>query len=315
MPIHPISFCVPESLLVCSIEDTLAQKKTMEAVYKPGDPYAFSTPEAYYQMYREAFFGMTKKKGGWDCFRHLEILACGCLPVYENLDNIPTTIMMFYPKDIMVQASQLYHIYQEKKEWTLEHVHTYTFLVKMSIQHVKKHLTTVAMARYLLRTVFGYKPQEESLSILFLSTSHRIDFQRCLLLHGLKMLCKEKCVDVARVPHLYQSYPLDILHQAGAGFGFAGTVPEEYDVLCNRENIRERIAAKEFDVIIYGSIHRGMPYLDEVLHAYPTERIVYIDGEDCTPLFSGRDHDSSCPLTTFCKQHGHLFVREYSGIT
>ena len=313
MPAHPISFCVPESLLITDVDTVLQDKKNIEACYKPGEPYAFSEPEAYYQMYKDAYFGHTKKKGGWDCFRHLEILASGCLPVYEKLEDIPSSIMVFYPKDIMVQANQLYNKYQQTHQWTSEDKDIYSFLVKISINHVKRHLTTLAMAKYVLRTVLGNK-LFENISVLFLSTSSRVDFQRCLLLHGLKMLCKEKCIDVARIPHLYTSYPTETLHKAGAGFGFAGTIPESYDILCNRENIRERIAAKEFDVVIYGSIHRGMPYLDEVLHAYPSDRIVYIDGEDCTPLFTGKDHDSSCPLTDFCKK-GHLFIREFSGAT
>ena len=38
---------------------------------------------------------------------------------------------------------------------------------------------------------------------------------------------------------------------------------------------------KEFDLIIYGSIHRGLPFVDIVRQSYEPEKVVYICGEDC----------------------------------
>jgi len=314
MPIHPISFCVPEELIVRDIDTVLQNKRLFEAFYRPGQPYAFTNPQEYYKMYEESAFGHTKKKGGWDCFRHLEILANGCLPVFENVHSIPKSIMTFYPKDLFVQASNLYHrCVQNNYKMTLEDKSLYDFLVKLAVKHMHTHLTTKAMANYVLRTVFGKENAKKVTSVLYLSSSEHIDFQRCLLLHGFKTLFKEHCIDVCRVKHLYTSCDVKQWHKAGAGFGFAGTIPAEYDTKCNRDDIYERIVAKEFDLVIYGSIHRGLPYIDTVLASYPMNRIVYIDGEDCVPLFTGENHDASCELKAFGKK-GHLFIREYSGI-
>lgn len=313
MPIYPISFCVPEELIVKNIDTVLQNKKLFEAFYRPGQPYAFANPTEYYKMYEESAFGHTKKKGGWDCFRHLEILANGCLPVFEHVHNIPRSIMTFYPKDIMIQAYNLYQrCIQNNYTMTLEDKSLYDFLVKLAVNHTRTYLTTKAMANYILRTVFGKELAKKVTSVLYLSASEHIDFQRCLLLHGFKSLFGEKCVDVCRVGHLYTSCEVEKWHKAGAGFGFVGTIPDTYDLHCNRENIMERIIAKEFDVIIYGSIHRGLPYLDTVLASYPMDRIVYIDGEDCIPLCTGENHDVCCVLKAFGKK-GHLFIREYSG--
>ena len=314
MPIYPITFCIPEELVIRDIDTILKNKKIFEAFYKPGQPYAFSNPTEYYKMYEDSAFGHTKKKGGWDCFRHLEILAKGCLPVFENIETIPEHVMKFYPKDLMLQASNLYYrCKQNNYIMTLEDKSLYDFLVRHAIKHTRKHLTTGAMAKYILNTVFGKENKNNVTSVLYLSAFDHIDFQRCLLLHGFKSLFGVKCVDVCRVGHLYQSYDVEKLHKSGAGFGFTGLLPDEYDICCNRENIAERIIAKEFDVIIYGSIHRGLPYIDTVLSCYPSDRIVYIDGEDCTPLFTGENHDSCCELKGFGKK-GHLFIREYSGL-
>ena len=52
------------------------------------------------------------------------------------------------------------------------------------------------------------------------------------------------------------------------------------DLPVNRRNIKKRIFRKEFDLIIYGSIHGGTPYLNLVQQVYEPEKIVYICGED-----------------------------------
>lgn len=40
--------------------------------------YIFENEEEYYNDYKKSLFAITRKKGGWDCMRHYEILACGC---------------------------------------------------------------------------------------------------------------------------------------------------------------------------------------------------------------------------------------------
>lgn len=42
---------------------------------------------AYHKMYQNSLFALTKKKGGWDCLRHYEILANGCIPIFETLSS------------------------------------------------------------------------------------------------------------------------------------------------------------------------------------------------------------------------------------
>jgi hypothetical protein len=313
MPVYPISFCIPEETIVQNLEEVLANKKQLEAFYQPGQTYAFNHPEPYFKMYQEAFFGKTKKKGGWDCWRHLEILGNGCLPVFENLENLPKDIMTFYPKAIMYQANMLYEKYNGTNILLLgQDKVLYDTLVRMSIQHLKEHLTTISMAKHVLKSVLGTEDISNIKSILFLGSFLHVDFQRCLLLHGFKRLFGSKCVDVIRMSHLYTSCNVNEIYKYGLGFGFIGLLPDEYDTECDRTNIEERIRTQEFDLIIYGSLHRGLLYIDDVLASYPRDKIVYIDGEDCSPLFTGENHDHDCRLKPFAKK-GHMFIREYSG--
>ena len=67
-------------------------KKYLLASLIPGDmtTYIFNKYKEveYNKMYQDSRFALTKKKGGWDCLRHYEILMNGCIPLFENLDKL-----------------------------------------------------------------------------------------------------------------------------------------------------------------------------------------------------------------------------------
>jgi hypothetical protein len=56
-----------------------------------GTRYLFDDEDAYYADLRASRFGVTTKKGGWDCMRHYEIAANGCVPAFRDLDRKPAT--------------------------------------------------------------------------------------------------------------------------------------------------------------------------------------------------------------------------------
>ena len=49
---------------------------------------------------QRSFFGLTWKKGGWDCLRHLELLASGCLPLFTDIARAPRGVLALYPKRV-----------------------------------------------------------------------------------------------------------------------------------------------------------------------------------------------------------------------
>lgn len=69
--------------------------------------YIFDTEKAYYSQYNDAFFGVTMKKAGWDCFRHYEILLSGSIPYFLDLDQLPEQTMAKFPKTLVLQAMNL----------------------------------------------------------------------------------------------------------------------------------------------------------------------------------------------------------------
>jgi hypothetical protein len=46
--------------------------------------YIYATEAEYRHMYAHHIWAQTRKKSGWDCFRHWEIMAAGCIPVWTS---------------------------------------------------------------------------------------------------------------------------------------------------------------------------------------------------------------------------------------
>jgi hypothetical protein len=47
-----------------------------------------------------SLFAVTFKKSGWDCMRHLEIMAAGALPVFTDIADLPAGTMAAYPREV-----------------------------------------------------------------------------------------------------------------------------------------------------------------------------------------------------------------------
>jgi hypothetical protein len=95
-PWKKTSFGVPEEKIVPSPP---AKRKVMAAHivdpevaahFNRGETaYAFSVESDYYEDLRSSRFAVTTKRAGWDCLRHYEIAANGCVPCFRDLDDKP----------------------------------------------------------------------------------------------------------------------------------------------------------------------------------------------------------------------------------
>lgn len=51
--------------------------------------HIFTKEEEYYEDLSRSWFGLTCKKGGWDCLRHYEIIAAGSLLLFRDYEKKP----------------------------------------------------------------------------------------------------------------------------------------------------------------------------------------------------------------------------------
>lgn len=103
--IFPINFCVPSELIV----NDITEKCQDYATIIPGnlDTYIFNTQHDYYADYQKSYYGLTFKKGGWDCLRHYEILMNGCIPYFPGLEECPIRTMELFPKNLILNSNKI----------------------------------------------------------------------------------------------------------------------------------------------------------------------------------------------------------------
>jgi hypothetical protein len=53
------------------------------------DQHAFTREQDYYGDLRQSRFGVTAKRAGWDCLRHYELAANGCVLCFKDFDRKP----------------------------------------------------------------------------------------------------------------------------------------------------------------------------------------------------------------------------------
>lgn len=110
--VRRLSFFLPHFILE-SIRQALPEVSDKCHLLAPCDPrdvrtYVYHSEESYFNQYSASWFGYTCKKSGWDCLRHYEIVACGCLPFFDGFANKPFFTMFEYPRFLQNQANELY---------------------------------------------------------------------------------------------------------------------------------------------------------------------------------------------------------------
>jgi hypothetical protein len=285
--LYPISFSIPEEKIVKSnIIELVFQKTKIVSSLIPGvlSTYIYDTEEAYYAEYQKSYFAITTKKNGWDCMRHYEILANGCIPYFADIEKCPINTMVNWPKDLLIRGNALYNKFikieltspmiNEYIELPPPMINEYKQLLNTLLDYLKEHLTTKNIAKYILKeTNF-----ENVSKILYLSGNLMPDYLKDLTLHGFKQLFGANCHDYPKVPHMYKNYDCRGLY--GKGMTYGGLLDLEYHDDNLDETIEENIINKYYDIVIYGSYHRGIPFYSLVNQVYTIDEIILLCGED-----------------------------------
>jgi hypothetical protein len=158
--VYPVSYALASSnfypLEAVTEKSTaeIARNKTREwAFIVPGDlsTYIYDTELAYKTGYMESWKAHTKVKAGEDCYRHLEIIANGAIPIFKNIRLTKAGTLFAYPKRLLAHFEDNQH---EKNP---------AVLAKWRYEILKwghKHLTATAMVKYMFE-ITGLKNEFE----------------------------------------------------------------------------------------------------------------------------------------------------------
>ena len=199
MQIFPISFSIHESKIIAHVPF----KNKQFATIIPGNKstYVFKDEESYYKDYQVSLYGYTCKKAGWDCMRHYEILANGCIPYFKDLQHCPPHIMTHLPKDLILKAMK-----------STNHEDS----IHQLLEYTRTNLTTKAMANYILSKI-----NKEVTSVLFLSGQTKPDYLRDLTLIGFKEIFGTNCIEHIEVTHIYTDFNGNKSNFWGKGFSYS----------------------------------------------------------------------------------------------
>lgn len=304
MSVYPIGFSINKSKIVNSIPN----KTRLLSPLIPGNlsTYIYNNEVDYYNNYKESYFGMTFRKGGWDCMRHYEILACGCIPLFVDLEHCPKNIMTLLPKDIILSSNKLYDKLKDYDSFDkipeIDKDECNKYINKL-LDYTNKNLTNDKIANYILNKV--NLPNVKR--ILFLSGETKPDYLRCVTLTGFKEIFGTECHDYPKIPHIYTDYNQEDAKKCyGKGISYTriidnSTHNDNYDLTIDND-----IENHNYDLIIYGSLHRGIPLWDKVNTYYKPNEIVFLCGDDWLDF----NIPHQC-IYDLLKNHGYtVFVRE-----
>jgi len=121
----------------------------------------FSEEKAYYDHYETCRYAVTWKKSGWDCLRHYEILASGAVPYFIGLEACPRRTLALFPKALCLEAMGLPGVCVPpdgeggRIDQACFDSDRYADLRQRLQDHLVGHLTTEAMAKYVLDCAAG----------------------------------------------------------------------------------------------------------------------------------------------------------------
>jgi hypothetical protein len=214
--VHPITFSFPDEKIIRSFP---TKTKLMSNLI-PGvmSTYVYNCEYDYYNEYRQSIFATTTQKGGWDCLRHYEIIANGCIPYFPNIESCPEQTMALLPKQLLIESNALYGSLKHKSMQDLSQAETEecALMAWRLVEYLRAHLTTQKVAAYILEQTH----HSACKTVLYLSGDPNPDYLRCLTLHGLKTIFGARCHDAPHVRHIYKHATTDHSSLYGKGFTY-----------------------------------------------------------------------------------------------
>ena len=266
--VWPISFSYPSE----SSTDPQKERQNLVSGVIPGKPYSYADADSYLDEYRSSYFGITHRKGGWDCFRHLEIMYAGALPLMPDASMIPEFDMIHYPKQCF---ADLYESFRQSPGRPTE-------ALRAAVQnHFNKHLTTTAMASYVMETA-GLASARR---ILFADANLTagVDYLSVLTLIGLNQIPGVEVSTLVPVPYIWDDWSGHSDSLYGRGFGYTRVLRATRRTGISQMSVRAaraQLKRRHFDAVVFGSIMRNRRLHGALRSALDPTTTILICGED-----------------------------------
>jgi len=141
------------------------------------------------------------------------------------------------------------------------------------------------------------------INVLFVNHFGHVDFLNDHVYEGLLRQPNFKIWETHNPFYMLKGCPdLNGMWGRGIGYGKLTHTPNIDD----QTTIREKIANKFYDIIVYGSIRRCREYFDDVVKLYPINRVIICDGED--------DQGIDLSLTKYGVYFKRELVSEHEGV-
>ena len=291
--IFPIAFSFPKHKIVSGIPD---KKKILSSLI-PGnlDTYIYNNETDYYNEYQKSMFGITCLKAGWDCMRHYELMANGCIPYFLDIQECPKNTMSLLPKNLFIEGNMLFNKLQKKRTFTVTDIQEYKALATKMIEFTRTNLTTEVMANYILNKT----NHNNASKILYIGIS-KPDYLSTLTLHGFKMRLGKNCHEYPKQNYLYTNNNIDLMKIYGKGITYSELIDVDLRDDTLDETLIEDIKNKYYDIVIFSCYYKSMEHYELINSIYEPNEIILMCGADV--------HDGSC--ISWSKKGHSVFVRE-----
>jgi hypothetical protein len=313
--IYSIPYSIPDDYIV---GDEVVQKKhVVIADLIPGEliTYRFDgdQEEEYKQMYQESLFAYTRRKEGWDCLRHYEIMANGCIPIFRDLDQCPPETMVSFPKEMVKEANRVL------LPWKWSKKPMYDSYARMMLEWVRNHCSTSATTRNFLKKMGEINPAKKEIrNVLLITGNIGVNYTRETFWIGMKQHLQSIGgigVEIPKIDFMYDTYSGDKKGLYGRGFTYPCRLKD--DVQMTEKDVVEKIKSRFWDLIIYGKVGPdetpfgnlpNMPYWSDVFKRYSKHEIVFLYGGDGIQDMTHPNRYSN--HLWYQSQFAHCFVRE-----
>jgi hypothetical protein len=256
-----------------------SERKSVSRVF-PGESYSFNSYSEYLAEYEGSKVATTFKKGGWDCFRHIEILAAGALPYMPDIEHAPKGAMARYPKTLMKLV----------KKSIQEGIIPDESATQLLSAYFREYLTSEAMATLMLKNV-----DFQGGDVLFLDPGLKTvpDYLSVMTLVGLKRVLGK---DRVKVPFgadpVYKNWQGDSSQLHGLGFGYTAILEsnfrgKEEGIEFSTSDLQQVVSSSDLTVIANVSRNRDFADYISSLDVCARSRL-FIWGDDLSPSRADR---------------------------